>query len=143
LAAAEALIRSCRQSSSKLAADAVAALAAGLYREGYPIAARGILASSAAPLPDLAAILKSHALIHTAEGEFFRDVLVRACEALSFPVVRIQEKEAWRRGAALYGAHPDTLLHHVGSLGRALGPPWTQDEKLASLAAWVALAAPP
>jgi len=26
-------------------------------------------------------------------------------------------------------------------MGRALGPPWRQDEKLATLAAWLALAA--
>ena len=32
------------------------------------------------------------------------------------------------------------LQQRIGELGRSLGPPWRQDEKLASLAAWIALA---
>jgi hypothetical protein len=33
------------------------------------------------------------------------------------------------------------LQQQITELGRSLGPPWRQDEKLASLAAWIALAA--
>jgi hypothetical protein len=36
----------------------------------------GILFRSGRSLPRLPAILRSHALIHTAEGEFFREVLL-------------------------------------------------------------------
>jgi hypothetical protein len=43
--------------------------------------ARGLLLSSSRPLPkELTAILASHALIHTAEGEMYRDVLRSGCE---------------------------------------------------------------
>ena len=78
-------------------------------------------------MPDLAATLKSHALIHTAEGEFFREVLVEASESCRIPVTKIREREIRDQQS------------RISSLGKSLGPPWTQDEKLAALAAWNAL----
>jgi hypothetical protein len=34
---------------------------------------------------------------------------------------------------------PDAITARLAALGKPLGPPWTQDEKLASLAAWLVL----
>jgi hypothetical protein len=127
---AEALIHACRDSSQSLADTGLHALIAQVGAQGHHVVAAGIVFAAGRALPDLVAILKSHALIHTAEGEFFRDVLLRACEKCSLPVTRIKEREAaeakvWAR---------------IDGLGKSLGPPWTQDQKLASLAAWMALA---
>jgi hypothetical protein len=91
-------------------------------------------------LPDLAAILRSHALIHTAEGEFFRDVLVHASEHCSLPVTKIKEREIWERGSKILGRSSADLQQQINGLGKSLGPPWRQDEKLASMAALIALA---
>jgi hypothetical protein len=121
---AEMLIRKCRESSLLLATFAIRALTACL---DYNVDGAAILFASGRPLPDLAAILRSHALIHTAEGEFFREVLVSACQQCGLQVMRIKERDL-----------PDNPL--VTELGRSLGPPWRQDEKRASLAAWAALA---
>jgi hypothetical protein len=49
------------------------------------------------------------------------------------------EKEAWERGAEALGQRPDALRRAVGALGKPVGPPWGGHEKLAALAAWVAL----
>jgi hypothetical protein len=117
---AETLIRKCRESSLFLATRALTACL------DYQVERAAILFASGRPLPELAAILRSHALIHTAEGEFFREVLVSACEQCGVPVMRIKERDL-----------PDNPL--VTELGRSLGPPWRQDEKRASLAAWAAL----
>ena len=38
------------------------------------------------PLPDLRGALRSHALIHTAEGEFFRDVLSARASSVQCPL---------------------------------------------------------
>jgi hypothetical protein len=38
-------------------------------------------------------------------------------------------------------AKPNELKRRVTDLGRSLGAPWSQDEKFATLAAWLALAA--
>lgn len=119
---AEASIRMCRESSVRFATDAVRELIGGRN-----VIAAAILFASGRPLPDLARILSSHALIHTAEGEFFREVLIEAAESCGLPVTRVREREI-----------RDQQLQIAG-LGKPLGPPWTQDEKLASLAAWTAL----
>jgi hypothetical protein len=138
---AVALIEKCRDSSAQLATDAVSAFVAELTRNARSVVGAGILFASGRPLPDLAATLRSHALIHTAEGEFFREVLVGASDVCSLPVTRVKEREAWERGAAALRLGAADLQRLIAELGRSLGPPWRQDEKLASLAGWIALAA--
>src|SRR6185369_11584939 len=103
---AEALIRQCRESSTALATRAVTAMVAQLTQNGHAVVGAGILFASGRPLPPLAAILRSHALIHTAEGEFFREVLVHATEHCSLPVTKIKEREIWERGAILLRLPP-------------------------------------
>ena len=136
---ADELIRRCRNRSEALAAGAIDAMLVQLT-EKHRMAGCGILVASGRPLPDLEAILRSHALIHTAEGEFFREVLASASERRSLPVRRIKEREVWDRGVEVFHLESETLQQQIEDLGRSLGPPWRQDEKLASLAAWIALA---
>jgi hypothetical protein len=140
---AETLIGRCGESSASLATDAIHALVAEIseeYSEEYRLVGSGILFGSGRPLPELAAILRSHALIHTAEGEFFREVLAGASERCSLPVKRVREREVWDRAAGALHLELQALQERINTLGRSLGPPWRQDEKLASLAAWIALA---
>lgn len=137
--AAEPLIRICRESSGAFATNAVHALVAGLTRNGYRADCAGVLFASGRPLPDLAGILRSHALIHTAEGDFFRAVVVEACESAAICVTRVKEREVWEKAAAVAGLSAAELRALIGQLGRTLGPPWSADEKLACLAAWIAL----
>jgi hypothetical protein len=139
---AENLIRLCRDSSILLARNSVSAMVAQLKRKGHRVVGAGILFASGRPLPNLAATLQSHAFIHTAEGEFFREALVCASEYCSLPVTRVKEREIWERGATLCPLDSTDLEQRITELGRLLGPPWRQDEKLASLAAWIALAEP-
>jgi hypothetical protein len=137
---AEAWIQECRRTSMLLAKRAVGAMAAQLKQNGFTVAGVGILFASGRELPDLAAILRSHALIHTAEGEFFREVLVRACDDSALPVTKLKEREAWDRGALVFRLTSTDLQRRIGELGKSVGPPWRQDHKLAALAAWIALA---
>jgi hypothetical protein len=137
---AETLIRICRVSSARLASEGVRDVVARLAQNGHRVIGTGVLFASGRPLPDLAAILQSHALIHTAEGEFYRQILVEASEHCSLPVTRVKEREVWDRGAAILRLGLEDLQRRIGELGRSLGPPWREDEKLASLAAWIVLA---
>ncbi|PYT25063.1 MAG: hypothetical protein DMG57_26405 [Acidobacteria bacterium] len=130
---AEALIERCLASSTRLANAEVSAMVAHLKQQNHKVVAAGILASSGRPLPELAATLQSHALIHTAEGEFFRDVLTHASERCSLPVTRIKEREIWDRGAAAFKLNAADLQGRINGIGKSIGPPWTQDEK------WIAL----
>jgi hypothetical protein len=137
---AEALLRRYRDSSSRLATGALEAMVARLMQAGRRVIGTGIIFASGRSLPALEMTLRSHALIHTAEGEFFREVLVQASEHCGLPVTRVKEREAWDRGEASLRLSSEDLQKLISELGRSLGPPWTQDEKLASLAGWIAMA---
>lgn len=138
--AAKKYLEKCTESTQALANGALESLTSDIQSTGHDAVATGLLLASARPLPDLKAILASHALIHTAEGEFFRDAIRRACENCRLPVHGIKEKVAWTQATEELGIAADELCDRISSAGRILGPPWTMDEKLSMLAAWVALA---
>jgi hypothetical protein len=45
------------------------------------------------------------------------------------------------RASAVLGKPATELQSYLQKMGRELGPPWTEDEKYATLAAWLALSA--
>jgi hypothetical protein len=85
-------------------------------------------------------IVRSHSLQHAAEGEFYRDVVADACGDLGLEVTRVVERELRALAADLLGVGPGAVDERLLLLGRALGPPWSEDQRLAMLAAWVGLA---
>jgi hypothetical protein len=131
---AEALIGRCRASTASLARRGMEEI-----RRAHPIAACGVLMASGRPLPDLAGILASHALIHTAEGEFFRNAIAETARELKLPVRAVKERELLQVCGAELGLSPAALAERLAAWGRAVGPPWRQDEKFAALAAWLVL----
>jgi hypothetical protein len=137
---AEQLMRRCTASTNALAERAVRRVVDDAEAKGYRVVGCGLLAASGRPLPDLAAILASHALIHAAEGEMFREALVRAAsEKCGLPVARVREKELLERAATALRTPAATLQRRLAELGRPLGPPWTQEEKLATVVALLCL----
>jgi hypothetical protein len=99
-----------------------------------------ILTASGRPLPDLPAILRSHALIHTAEGEFFRSAVRQACNSCGLPHRQVKERELWTEAERQLDQPRQGLRAAVDAFRKDLGPPWQQDHKLAALAAWLTLA---
>ncbi len=85
---------------------------------------------------------QTHALIHTADGELFREALRRSSAHCGLEVACIKERELLDRGAQALRTNRDKLLRRLTELGSAFGSPWTQDEKYAALAAWLVLADP-
>jgi hypothetical protein len=123
-----------------LAYHAIRSVQKRLLTEGYEVQYGGLLLASCRPLPSLAQILESHALIHTADGELFRNVLLHACKRCGIEIFTAKERELMDRCAEELGHQPDEIKRRLADLGIGLGPPWTQDEKLASLIAWISLA---
>ena len=136
---AKVYIEQCVRSTERLAREALQAAIDGLRDRRAEPAGCAIILGSGRKLPGLEAILKSHALIHTAEGEFFRNALVEACGHCGIPVLGVKEKELFERGAAQFRTPVSELERRVQEMGKPLGPPWTQDQKYAALAAWMAL----
>jgi hypothetical protein len=131
-----------RTESRRLAYRAVQELESRTQEQGVKLTRCGLLLASGRPLPALEKILASHALIHTADGELFREALLRASARCGLRDFTIKEKELLDRAGQVFRAKPNELMRRVTELGRPFGAPWSQDEKFATLAAWLALAAP-
>ncbi len=139
--AAAALLERCAAGSLRLASEALQASLAAARTKGCRVVACGLLLASGRPLPELEKILASHALIHAADGEHFRDALAEAARGLGLPVLRVREREVHERAGSSLRLPVAGLSAHLAALGPALGPPWTQDQKLAALVGWTSLAA--
>lgn len=136
---AEALITESAEVARQLAYDGFRAVADQLAAKDYELSGCGILLSSARPLPALQAILRSHALIHTAEGELFRDALAHAAQRCGLALIRTKERQVSADAVARLHLGDKDLSGRLLEMGREVGPPWRQDEKLAALAGWIAL----
>ena len=124
----------------RLACRAIRELASRTQEQEVRLTRCGLLLASGRPLPELEKILGSHALIHTADGELFREALLHASARCGLRDFTIKEKELLDRAGEALRCKPNVLMRRVTELGRSLGSPWSQDEKCASLAAWLALA---
>jgi hypothetical protein len=131
---AERHLQKCAAVSQRLAFEAISEMFDAVGARNYRVVGCGMLLSSGRPLPALPSILASHALVHAAEGEFFRKVVREACEPCRIPVVGIRERELDDRANAVFGKTATRLRQHISSLGKTVGSPWTQDEKTAALA---------
>jgi hypothetical protein len=118
---------------------AIRELASRTQEQGTKLTRCGLLLASGRPLPELEKILASHALIHTADGELFREALLHASKRFGLKEFTIKEKEVVERAEQVLRAKPKELMRQVTELGREFGSPWSQDEKFATLAAWLAL----
>ncbi len=140
LAKASALLDRLAKGALARATEGLAAAVDDLRRKGHAPAAAVILTAAGRPLPELKSVLASHALIHTADGEHFRDALAGASERQGLKVTRVRERDVLAQaGAALRRPGAD-LQAAVAAWGKPLGAPWTADQKLSALGAWLALA---
>ena len=136
---AHAFVARVRAEAGALADDAVQSAHTSLQALGYELKSSGLLASSAKALPELPRILASHALIHTADGELFRESLLDACSRHGLSTQTIKESEVLERAAQVLRLSSLQLTDRLRDLGSAHGSPWTKDEKLATLAACLSL----
>jgi hypothetical protein len=129
--------------AGRFAYQAIQELASRTQEQGVKLTRCGLLLASGRALPELEKILTSHALIHTADGELFREALLDASARCGLGEFTIKEKELLDRAGQVLHAKPKELMRRVTELGRLFGAPWSQDEKFATLAAWLALAPKP
>ena len=121
---ASALIERAFNSACALAAEAIASAVKRLGAEKHTVTGCVVLTGSGKPLPELAKILAAHPLIHTAEGVMFREALINGARQLGLSTGTVPEKSV-----------DAAVLEEIAGLGKLIGPPWTQDQKLATVAA--------
>lgn len=138
-AKAPGIVRRAETTAHKAAADGIRAALATLESQGHQAVAGTVLVGTARVPAALETILASHPLIHAAEGKLFRDALISGCKACGIHVNGIPERELWNQAEKGLGLKKKALENHLAELGRVSGRPWAQDQKLAAMAAWLAL----
>jgi hypothetical protein len=138
-AAARAFISRAQAEARRLACKVVHSGQTNLQKQGYEVTHCGLLLASGKPLPSLAQILASHALIHTADGELFREALLHAAKRCGVEALAVKASELLEMASHALGKLSHELPRCLADLGSSLGPPWTQDEKFAALVAWLSL----
>jgi hypothetical protein len=128
-----------REEAEELAQEAICGAQAALKEAGYELKRGGLLLASGRILPGLEKILASHALIHTADGELFREALRGASGRCGLKLRCSKERELMEECEKGLSTEKEELARMVKEMGREFGPPWTQDEKMATLAGWLAL----
>jgi hypothetical protein len=88
----------------------------------------------------LESILAAHALAHAAEGRLYQRALLQSAESRGLDTVAVPKRSIWEHGEAALNVPRDELRDWIDRLRRDVGPPWAEDQKLAALAAWIALA---
>jgi hypothetical protein len=137
---AEEFIKGVIAAIDRSASLAVRSLAEAINGKDHSVAGCGIVLASGRALPSLEATLRSHAMVHTAEGELYRAAIARAAKNLSWLCVRVPERDLYKLAAKQLRIPEPKLKIRITEMGRALGSPWSADEKCATLVAWLALA---
>jgi hypothetical protein len=119
---------------------AVRAFSEAISGTGQAIACCGIVLASGRALPSLEATLRSHAMVHSAEGELYRAAIAKAAKTLSWRCLRVPERDLYKLAAKQLRIPEPKLKLRITEMGRAMGSPWSADEKCATLVAWLALA---
>jgi hypothetical protein len=114
----------------------VGALLDDLGKAGVTLGVAVVPIARIKPPDKLEDILKSHSWMHAAEGDFYRGAVASACTALGLEVRRGVEREFAGEVCRRHTLPAALLETRMKALGAALGPPWSEDQKLATLAAW-------
>ena len=136
---ASGFISRARAEARRLSYRVIHSAQTNLHKQGYELKCCGLLLASGRPLPSLPQILASHALIHAADGELFREALLHASRRCGIESFTTKESELLERAVNVLHLQANDLRRHLTNLGRPLGSPWSQDEKFATLTAWLSL----
>lgn len=140
---ATALVERARKASQKAAQFAIQDALRDLDSRGANAAVCGVLSGSTPVPDDLSRILRSHPLIHAAEGALFQQAIVLACESCGLTVTATREREVWARAAAAWGLAEPGLRQEMNALRKSVGAPWSADHKAAAAIALLALKTSP
>jgi hypothetical protein len=142
LAAAEAeeLVKRVTAAAAAAAHEQLARLRDELTAQGDPLTGVGIVAEPRAIPDDVQRVLASHALMHSAEGDIYREALAEAADDLELKPVQVAAKRLSLVAENELGLGPDEQQSLLTRLGRELGSPWRIDHKQATLVALLALA---
>jgi hypothetical protein len=107
-------------------------------QSGYHLLGAGVVVGSTT---DPGTIANDHIRIHALEGRLFRQVVEDGVGRLHLPCSTWRERDLYGRAAATLDRPEAALRAVLTSLGRDVAGPWRAEQKAATLAAWLVLAA--
>ena len=124
LALATVLLNRAQEASQKAARLAIQNILRDLELRGAKADVCGVLSGSTPVPDDLARILRSHPMIHAAEGALFQQAVVSACESCGLAVTAAREREIWSRVATAWGLAEPDLRKEIDALRSFYRVPW-------------------
>jgi hypothetical protein len=121
----------------RVAATALRELLSEIQPALGSVAGIGLVAGSGT---DPESIRNPHMRAHAREGQLFPNALAAAAKTMRIPAATIAESEVFDAAATKLGQSAVAIKIAVNELGRAVGKPWSVEEKCAAAAAWIALA---
>ena len=88
---------------------------------------------------DPESIANPHIRAHALEGQLFPTMLVDALRAKRVRSVVLTERDAYEEAAARLRKSIGEVRRVIQNLGQSVEGPWRAEQKLAALAAWLAL----
>jgi len=127
-----------RKTQERMASKAIADIVAELKAKELKVAVGAVLATRGLQSYTLEEALSHHAHVHVAEGMSVRDAVRYALKANGIPLREFDQKSLYVEGAKALKLAEARLKRKLTEL-RGTAKPWTQDQKLCALAAWLAL----
>ena len=118
------------------ATRSIGQLMAHCRTNGWDPRRAGIVVGS---LIDPASIHSPHIRAHAMEGQLFRTTLEDGLRALDVRSTMLAEKTVFEKASDVIHSGVPILTRTLADLGHGVAGPWRADEKLAALAAWVAV----
>jgi hypothetical protein len=134
-----AVVAQGRQTQERMASQAVAGIVAELTMRQLTVAGGAVLATRGLRLYSLQEALSHHAHVHVAEGMAVRDAVRFALEENKISSREFDQKSLYVEGAKALKLTEAGLKQKLIALG-GRAKPWTQDQKLCALGAWLVLA---
>ena len=131
------IVRRLRQLIARATQHSVAGLLQRADSLGCAVCGAGLVVGS---LVDPASLHNEHIRAHALEGQLFRTVLEEAFLERKIPCRVLVEKSAYSTAAAEMGKTRAQLVRFAAKLGVTYNGSWRAEEKLAALAALLALA---
>ena len=119
-----------------IAKQSIATLIAGYRQKSYAVSRAALVVGSQL---DPASITNPHIRAHAFEGQLFRSVLEEALQTCRIRTEVLIERNAYAQGATKLKESNENVRRVIQNFGQATQGPWRAEQKLAALAAWLAL----
>ena len=120
----------------RITEKSIAKLLAGYRQQNFRIKRAALVVGSKI---DPSSVANAHIRAHALEGQLFRSVLQESLQAHRIFTAILIERDAYGQAAVELEQSNDNVRRMLQNFGRDTEEPWRAEQKLAALAAWVAL----